>query len=134
MQLKLLLICYFLNVHIIFQPSLDQVVKSCRGRNLFFSTDVDQAILDAELIFISVNTPTKTYGLGKVKICTFVFYLSKSKSKSYLFTKVYIINNATRNFFVVMLTIILKKKKKKLKQSFIIHSFISIYDNDTMAL
>lgn len=49
----------------IFEPSLDQVVKTCRGRNLFFSTDVDKAILEAELIFISVNTPTKTYGLGK---------------------------------------------------------------------
>ncbi|XP_070196953.1 UDP-glucose 6-dehydrogenase-like isoform X1 [Littorina saxatilis] len=49
----------------IFEPSLDEVVKSCRGRNLFFSTDVDQAILEAELIFISVNTPTKNYGLGK---------------------------------------------------------------------
>ncbi|KAL8559568.1 hypothetical protein ACOMHN_018731 [Nucella lapillus] len=49
----------------IFEPSLDQVVKSCRGRNLFFSTDIDSAIQEAELIFISVNTPTKTYGLGK---------------------------------------------------------------------
>ncbi|XP_076445963.1 UDP-glucose 6-dehydrogenase-like isoform X2 [Babylonia areolata] len=49
----------------IFEPSLDQVVKSCRGRNLFFSTDIDTAIQEAELIFISVNTPTKTYGLGK---------------------------------------------------------------------
>ena len=36
-----------------------------RGRNLFFSTDIDQGINDAEMIFISVNTPTKTYGIGK---------------------------------------------------------------------
>lgn len=49
----------------IFEPSLDQVVKSCRGRNLFFSTDIDKAIVEAELIFICVNTPTKNYGLGK---------------------------------------------------------------------
>jgi len=36
-----------------------------RGRNSFFSTDVDKAIDDADAIFISVNTPTKTYGVGK---------------------------------------------------------------------
>ena len=41
------------------------VVAEARGRNLFFSTEVDQAINDAQLIFISVNTPTKTYGSGK---------------------------------------------------------------------
>lgn len=49
----------------IFEPSLDEVVKTCRGRNLFFSTDIDKAIVEAELIFICVNTPTKTYGMGK---------------------------------------------------------------------
>ena len=41
-------------------------MKSCRGRNLFFSTETEKTILEAELIIISVNTPTKTYGLGKV--------------------------------------------------------------------
>jgi UDPglucose 6-dehydrogenase len=40
-------------------------VKKCRGRNLFFSTDVAKNIEEADLIFISVNTPTKTSGLGK---------------------------------------------------------------------
>lgn len=49
----------------VYEPGLDAVVKEARGRNLFFSTDVDQAIDDAEMIFISVNTPTKTYGAGK---------------------------------------------------------------------
>lgn len=49
----------------IYEPGLDAVVKESRGRNLFFSTEVDQAIDDADLIFISVNTPTKTYGVGK---------------------------------------------------------------------
>ncbi|KAK7465228.1 hypothetical protein BaRGS_00037598 [Batillaria attramentaria] len=49
----------------IFEPRLDEVVKTCRGRNLFFTTDIDKAIVEAELIFICVNTPTKTYGLGK---------------------------------------------------------------------
>ena len=49
----------------VYEPGLDKVVEQARGRNLFFSTDVDKAINDAEMIFISVNTPTKTYGEGK---------------------------------------------------------------------
>lgn len=49
----------------IYEPGLDAVVAEARGRNLFFSTDVDQAIEEADMIFISVNTPTKTYGKGK---------------------------------------------------------------------
>lgn len=49
----------------IYEPGLADVVKEARGRNLFFSTEVDQAIDEAEMIFISVNTPTKTYGSGK---------------------------------------------------------------------
>lgn len=49
----------------IYEPGLDAVVSEARGRNLFFSTEVDQAIDEADMIFISVNTPTKTYGKGK---------------------------------------------------------------------
>ncbi|KAH7952788.1 hypothetical protein HPB49_001077 [Dermacentor silvarum] len=49
----------------IYEPQLDDIVKSCRGRNLFFSCDIDKAIQEADLIFISVNTPTKNYGFGK---------------------------------------------------------------------
>nr|XP_022918074.1 UDP-glucose 6-dehydrogenase isoform X2 [Onthophagus taurus] len=49
----------------IYEPGLDDVVKACRGKNLFFSNDIKTAILDADLIFISVNTPTKTFGNGK---------------------------------------------------------------------
>ncbi|HQV36146.1 MAG TPA: nucleotide sugar dehydrogenase, partial [Flavobacterium sp.] len=49
----------------IYEPGLSDVVKDARGRNLFFSTEVDKAIDEAEMIFISVNTPTKTYGSGK---------------------------------------------------------------------
>ena len=49
----------------IYEPGLSDVVKEARGRNLFFSTDVDGAIDKADMIFISVNTPTKTYGIGK---------------------------------------------------------------------
>ncbi|WP_417359522.1 nucleotide sugar dehydrogenase [Galbibacter sp.] len=49
----------------IYEPGLKEVVSQARGRNLFFSTDVDAAIAAADMIFISVNTPTKTYGKGK---------------------------------------------------------------------
>ena len=49
----------------IYEPGLSAIVAEARNRNLFFSTDVDTAIAEAEMIFISVNTPTKTYGAGK---------------------------------------------------------------------
>lgn len=49
----------------IYEPGLEDVVKQRRGKNLFFSTDITTAIREAELIFISVNTPTKTFGNGK---------------------------------------------------------------------
>lgn len=49
----------------IYEPGLSEVVAEARNRNLFFSTKVDKAIDEADMIFISVNTPTKTYGSGK---------------------------------------------------------------------
>jgi len=48
----------------IYEPGLDEIVKVARGRNLFFSTDIERGIKEAELIFVSVNTPTKTFGAG----------------------------------------------------------------------
>jgi UDPglucose 6-dehydrogenase len=48
----------------IYEPGLDELVKKSRGRNLFFSTDVDRGIQEADIIFVSVNTPTKTFGQG----------------------------------------------------------------------
>ncbi len=48
----------------VYEPGLDAVVRRARGRNLFFSTGVDEAIAAADMVFISVNTPTKTKGLG----------------------------------------------------------------------
>ncbi|MDD2303656.1 MAG: UDP-glucose 6-dehydrogenase [Prolixibacteraceae bacterium] len=48
----------------VYEPGLAEVVKKARNRNLFFSTDVEGAIQKADIIFISVNTPTKTYGVG----------------------------------------------------------------------
>ena len=49
----------------IYEPGLNEMVGNVRGKNLVFSTEVDKAIDEADLIFISVNTPTKTYGTGK---------------------------------------------------------------------
>ena len=62
----------------IYEPGLKEVVAEARGRNLFFSIDVDKAIDEAQMIFMSVNTPTKTYGKGKgmaadlkyIELCT----------------------------------------------------------------
>ena len=48
----------------IYEPGLPAVVKECAGRNLFFSTSIDDEIRRADIVFISVNTPTKTQGIG----------------------------------------------------------------------
>ncbi len=48
----------------IFEPGLDEVVKEARGRNLFFSTEIEKGVRESEIIFVSVNTPTKTFGAG----------------------------------------------------------------------
>ena len=48
----------------VFEPGLENIVKKCRDTNLFFSNKVEECISQADIIFISVNTPTKTNGLG----------------------------------------------------------------------
>jgi UDPglucose 6-dehydrogenase len=48
----------------VYEPGLDEIVAQARGKNLVFTTDVDGSIREADMIFISVNTPTKTYGVG----------------------------------------------------------------------
>ncbi len=48
----------------VYEPGLDAVVASARGRNLHFTTDIRAAIAAADLIFVSVGTPTKNYGIG----------------------------------------------------------------------
>jgi UDPglucose 6-dehydrogenase len=48
----------------IFEPGLPERVKKARGKNLFFSTDIDRCIDEADIIFVAVNTPTKTFGEG----------------------------------------------------------------------
>ncbi|OPY13481.1 MAG: UDP-glucose 6-dehydrogenase TuaD [Syntrophus sp. PtaB.Bin001] len=48
----------------IYEPGLDELVKATRNRNLFFSTDIERGIRENDIIFVSVNTPTKTFGTG----------------------------------------------------------------------
>ncbi len=61
----------------IYEPGLEAVVKRCRGRNLFYSTDIPAAIRAADIIFVSVNTPTKTFGAGAGKAAD-LQYLEKT--------------------------------------------------------
>ena len=58
----------------IYEPGLDEIVFACRGKNLFFSTAVEDAIRDCEMIFVSVNTPTKKTGLGKGKAADLTYW------------------------------------------------------------
>ena len=51
----------------IYEPGLDEVVRLARGRNLFFSSDINRHIAEADIIFVSVNTPTKSFGQGAGK-------------------------------------------------------------------
>jgi len=51
----------------IYEPGLEEIVFGMRGRNLFFSTEINRHIAEADVIFVSVNTPTKTFGQGAGK-------------------------------------------------------------------
>jgi UDPglucose 6-dehydrogenase len=61
----------------IYEPGLEAVVKRCRGRNLFYSSDIPRGIKEADVIFVSVNTPTKTFGAGAGKAAD-LQYLEKT--------------------------------------------------------
>jgi UDPglucose 6-dehydrogenase len=78
----------------IYEPGLDEVVAKARGRNLFFSTQIDQGIQEADIIFVSVNTPTKTFGQGAGKAADLQFWekvarqiLANSDSKKIIIEK-----------------------------------------------
>ena len=64
----------------IYEPGLLEVVKTARGRNLFFTTEIDQTLLESDIIFISVNTPTKDYGSGKGKAADLRFVESCARN------------------------------------------------------
>jgi UDPglucose 6-dehydrogenase len=48
----------------IYEPGLDEIVKATKGRNLFFSAEIERGIRESGIIFVSVNTPTKLFGAG----------------------------------------------------------------------
>ena len=48
----------------VFEPGLKEVISRCRDKNLFFTTNISNSISEADMVFISVNTPTKKKGLG----------------------------------------------------------------------
>jgi len=63
----------------IYEPGLLEVVKEARGRNLFFHTDIAGAIKDADIIFVSVNTPTKMFGEGAGKAADLQYWEKTSR-------------------------------------------------------
>ncbi len=78
----------------IFEPGLQELVMDSRGKNLFFSTLVDQGIQEADIIFVSVNTPTKTFGQGAGKAADLQYWektarqiLANSKKRKIIIEK-----------------------------------------------
>ena len=53
---------------------------AARGKNLFFSTDVDKEIEAADCVFVSVNTPTKTTGIGAGKAADLAYWESAART------------------------------------------------------
>ena len=76
----------------IYEPGLDEVVRQAHGRNLFFSTQVEQGIRDADIIFVSVNTPTKTFGQGAGRAADLQYWEKTARQ---------ILEHADRNKIVV---------------------------------
>lgn len=64
----------------IYEPGLEEIVKECRGRNLFFSTEIPLEIEKADIIFVSVNTPTKSFGEGAGKASDLQFIEKTARS------------------------------------------------------
>lgn len=64
----------------VYEPGLDELVVHARGRNLFFSTAVRECVHDADIIFVSVNTPTKTFGVGAHKAADLRFVESVART------------------------------------------------------
>jgi len=64
----------------VYEPGLDDLVRQARGKNLFFSTEVKESIHAADIIFVSVNTPTKTFGVGAHKAADLRFIESVART------------------------------------------------------
>jgi len=68
----------------IFEPGLLETVQQSRGRNLFFSTEIDKHIKEADIIFVSVNTPTKTFGEGAGKAADLQYWEKTARKISHI--------------------------------------------------
>ncbi len=64
----------------VYEPGLKDLIKRCRGKNLFFSTNIQQSIAESDMVFISVNTPTKQTGLGAGEASDLKFIESSARS------------------------------------------------------
>jgi UDPglucose 6-dehydrogenase len=91
----------------IFEPGLDAVVKRARGRNLFFSTDIDAAIKTADCIFMSVNTPTKTEGEGAGRAADLKYIIACAEQ---------IARSASKNTIVVEKSTLPVRTAEKIKE------------------
>ena len=76
----------------IYEPGLEEIVRQTRGKNLFFSTEVDRHIAEADIIFVSVNTPTKTFGHGAGRAADLQFWEKTARQ---------IVENSTSSKIVV---------------------------------
>ena len=76
----------------IYEPGLDEVVRLARGRNLFFSSDINRHITEADIIFVSVNTPTKSFGQGAGKAADLQYWEKTARQ---------ILENSTKSKIVV---------------------------------
>lgn len=66
----------------IYEPGLQEVVEEARGRNLFFSTDIDKAIMESTIIFVSVATPTKTSGIGAGEAADLTYWVRRPRQRA----------------------------------------------------
>ncbi len=66
----------------VYEPGLDEIVKKVRGRNLFFSTDIEGCIRKCDIIFVGVNTPTKTFGRGAGRASDLQYWESSARTIS----------------------------------------------------
>jgi UDPglucose 6-dehydrogenase len=64
----------------IYEPGLLEMVKQVRGKNLFFSTDTEACIREADIVFVSVNTPTKTFGMGEGRAADLQYWEKTARS------------------------------------------------------
>ena len=64
----------------IYEPGLVEVVREVRGKNLFFSTDIEGTVKECDIIFVGVNTPTKTFGRGAGRASDLQYWEATARS------------------------------------------------------